>query len=138
MASQYMINEIHKIQKQCVCIMRPATQRRDILSIFKDLHMMTVYNMIQIAMCILGHNISHKHFPSPIVRLFYMFGGHKSHRYPTRNKHIPNLQRHQSEKYQSSYLCKSIIELNKLPLELKSISKTSIFLKQLCKYVMEE
>ena len=42
MASQYMINEIYKIQKQCIHIMRPATQRRDILSIFKDICMMTV------------------------------------------------------------------------------------------------
>ena len=54
MESQCMINEIYKIQKQCVHIMRPATQWRDIQSIFKDLHMMTVHNMIQIAMCNLG------------------------------------------------------------------------------------
>ena len=99
--------------------------------------MMTVHNMIQIAMCKLGHNISHKHFPTPIVSLFDKFGGCKSHRYPTRNKHIPNLQQHQSEQYWSSYLCRSIIEFNKLPLHLKSIPQTSIFLNQLSKYVME-
>ena len=77
MVSQCMINEIYKIQKKCVCIMRPAAQWRDILSIFKDLRMMTVYKMIQIAMCKLGPNISHKHFSSPIVRLFDKFGGCK-------------------------------------------------------------
>ena len=54
------------------------------------------------------------------------------------DKHIPNLQRHQSEQYHSSYLCRSIIEINKLPLELKCISKTSIFLKQLRKHVNED
>ena len=99
--------------------------------------MMTVHNMIQIAMCKLEHDISHKHFPTPIVSLFDKFGGCKSHRYPTRNKHIPNLQRHQSEQYQSSCLYRSITEFNKLPLHLKNISKTSIFLNQLRKYVME-
>ena len=87
-----MKNEIYKIQKQCVHIMRPATQWRDIQSIFKDLRMMTVHNMIQIAMCKLGHNMSHKHFPTPIVSLFDKFRGHKSHQYLTRNTHIPNLQ----------------------------------------------
>ena len=138
MASQHMISEIYKIQKQCICIMMPVTQKRDILRIFKDLCLMTVYNMIQISMCKLGHNFAHKHFPSPIVRLFDMFGGCKAHRYPTRNKHIPNLQQHQSERYHSSYLCRSIIKFNKLPLELKSISKTSIFLKQLRKHVNED
>ena len=92
MASQCIINEIYKIQKQCIHIMRPAAQWRDILSIFKDLHMMTVHNMIQIVMCKLGHNISHKHFPTPIISLFDKFGGHKLHQYLTRNKHIPNLQ----------------------------------------------
>ena len=81
--------------------------------------MMTVHNMIQIAMCKLGHNISHKHFPTPIVSLFDKFRGHKSHQYLTRNKHIPNLQWHKSEQYQNSYLCRSIFEFNKLPMHLK-------------------
>ena len=135
MASQHMISEIYKIQKQCVCIMSPVAHKRDILSIFNDLRLMTVHNMIQISMCKLGHNILHKHFPSPIIRLFDMFGGCKSHQYLTRNKHIPNLQHHQSEQYHSSFLCRSIIEFNKLPLELRNISKTSIFLKQLRRHV---
>ena len=33
MASQHMINEIYKIQKQCVCITSPVAHKRDILSI---------------------------------------------------------------------------------------------------------
>ena len=92
MASQHMISEIYKIQKQYVHIMMPATQKRDILHIFKDIHLMTVHNTIHISMCKLGHNIAHKNFPSPIVKLFDMFGGCKAHHYPNRNKHIPNLQ----------------------------------------------
>ena len=138
MASQCMINEIYKIQKQCVCITRPAAQLRDILSIFKDLRMMTVHNMIQIAMCKLGHNISHKHFPTPIVSLFDKCGGHQSHQYLLETSIYLTSNDIKSEQYRNSYLCRSIFEFNKLPMHLKNISKTSIFLNQLQKYVLED
>ena len=53
--------------------------------------------MIQVAMCKLGHNVSHKHIPTPIIQLFDKFGGRKQHHYSTHNKHIPNIQCHHSE-----------------------------------------
>ena len=85
----------------------------------------------------LGHSISHKHFPSPIIHLFDKFGGQKLHRYPTRNKHIPNIQCCQSEQYRNSYLCRSISEFNKLPMYLRNISKTTSFLTRLRRYILQ-
>ena len=128
MATQSMINEIFKIQKQCICMMRPTRQLQETSTMFQDLHIITIQDMIQIAMCKLGHSISHKHFPSPIIHLFDKFGGQKLHQYPTQNKHIPNIQRCQSKQYRNSYLCRSISEFNKLPMYLRNISRTTSFL----------
>ena len=61
MISQSKINEIFKIQKQCVCIIGHSNQGQDMTKHFRDLHITPINDMIQIAMCKLGHNISHKH-----------------------------------------------------------------------------
>ena len=64
MISQSKINEIFKIQKQCVHIMGHSNQGQDMTKHFRDLHITPFNDMIQIAMCKLGHNISHKHIPA--------------------------------------------------------------------------
>ena len=97
MISQSKINEIFKIQKQCVCILDHCNQGYDMMERFRDLHIIPINDMIQVAMCKLGHNISHKHIPTPIIQLFDKFGGRKQHHYSTHNKHIPNIQHHHSE-----------------------------------------
>ena len=107
----------------------------DLLPIFKSLQIQAIHNMIQFAMCKLGHNISHKHWPDPIIQLFDKFGGKKKHHYPTCNKHIPNIQQHQSELYKKSFLCGSIREYNKLPFSLRQQNKGNAFINQLKKCI---
>ena len=87
MISQSKINEIFKIQKQCVCILDHHNQGYDTIKHFRDLYIIPINDMIQVAMCKLGHNISHKHIPKPIIQLFDKFEGRKQHHYPTGNKH---------------------------------------------------
>ena len=67
MVSQSKINEIFKIQKQCVHILGHPNQGHETIKHFRDLHVIPINDMIQIAMCKLGHNISHKHIPSLII-----------------------------------------------------------------------
>ena len=92
MISQSMLKEIYMIQKKCVHLMRPTGKWTNIPQIFTELHLMPVQKMIKFAMCKLGYNVSRKQYPEPILKLFEKFRGQKIHRYPTRNKHIPNLQ----------------------------------------------
>ena len=35
-------------------------------------------------------------------------GGKKTHRYPTHNKNIPNVQKHNDKYFNNSYLCKGV------------------------------
>ena len=133
MISQSKINEIFKIQKQCVRILDHRNQGYDMIKHFRDLHIIPIDDMIQVAMCKLGHNISHKHIPTLIIQLFDKFGGRKQHRYSTHNKHIPNIQLHHSERYKKSFLCQSISEFNNLPMELKQIVNINNFLMKIKK-----
>ena len=136
MISQSMINEIYKIQKKCIHLMRPQGQWRDVSLIFDELCVMPVQSMVKFALCKLGHNVSHRVYPTPIIEQFNRYGGLKTHHYPTRNKHIPNLQRGYSEQYRTSFLCTSILEYNSLPGSLKHIASSSVFICRLKKYIL--
>ena len=135
MISQSMVKEIYMIQKKCVHLMRPFGKWTNIPQIFTELRLMPVQNMIKFAMCKLGYNVSQKQYPEPILKLFDKFGGQKVHRYPTRNKHIPNLQRGHTEQYRNSFLCRSIVEYNSLPIGLKTTTTSGLFLSQLKSYL---
>ena len=135
MISQSMVKEIYMIQKKCVHLMRPFGKWTNIPQIFTELQLMPVQKMIKFAMCKLGYNVSRKQYPEPILKLFDKFGGQKVHRYPTRNKHIPNLQQGHTEQYRSSFLCRSIVEYNSLPIGLKTITTSGLFLSQLKSYL---
>ena len=57
--------------------------------------------------------------PKPLLKIFNTNGGQKVQRYPTRNKHILNIQRHQDIRFNKSFLCRSIEEFGHLPDYLK-------------------
>ena len=136
MITQQKVNEIFNIQKQCVWLITRRKKDVDTTCLFNKLRIPKIKDIIHIAMCKLGHNISHKHYPSPILNLFDKFGGQKSHRYPTRNKHVLNVQQHHSEQYSKSFLCRSVTDYNKLPYRLKLVDNTTIFIRQLKKYIL--
>ena len=131
MISQSMLKEIYMVQKKCEYLMKPTGKGTNIQQIFTELRLMPVQKMIKLAMCKLGYNVSREQYPEPILTLFKKFGGQKTHRYPTRNKYIPNLQRGYTEQYRNSFLCRSILEYNSLPIDLKSITTSSLFLSRL-------
>ena len=131
MITQQKINELFNIQKQCVWIITGQQKTVNVSHLFSKLRILKIKDLIHIAMCRLGHNISHKHYPSPILNLFVKFGGRKAHRYPTQNKHVLNVQRHYSELYNKSFLCKSITAYNDLPQKLKNVVNTTTFIREL-------
>ena len=47
-------------------------------------------------------------------------GGKKTHHYPTRGKCVPNIQKHASEIFSKSFICRSIREFSKMPDSIKS------------------
>ena len=85
MAHPSQLKEISKIQKQCVHTINQTSTRFDINCQFKDLGIVPFKQLSRIAMCKLRHKVTCKHLPTAITALFEIFGGKKTHRYPTRN-----------------------------------------------------
>ena len=91
--------------------------------------------MIQFNLCKLGQQMTHKHLPKPLQDILNADGGKKTHRYPTRNKSTPNIQKHQCTIFNRSFLCQGIKEFVKLKDNLKWENNPFCFARQLKNYL---
>ena len=87
--------------------------------------------MIRIELCKFGARISNNLLPDPIQEHMLRRGGKKTHRYETRNKHIPNTQKHGTTCFNNSFMCCGITEYSNLTQELKLIKTMPLFVKKL-------
>ena len=93
----------------------------------------TFPGLIQLELAKLGFKVSNKHLPAPILTIFNANGGEKKHKYQTRNKAIPNIQKHQSNLFNNSFLCGSIQQFMKLnAITRKSLTIQSLFKQLKC------
>ena len=65
-----------------------------------------------------------------IQQLFQVRGGRKQHRYPTRNKALPNVQSHSGNILHTSFMCKSLSAYSSLLLHLQRVQKMGSFVKK--------
>ena len=119
MAFQSQLKELNKLQKQCIQIINKTNPTSDIAGQFESLKTLKLDDLITLNLCKLGHKILHTQLPKPILQVFNQEGSKKQHRYPTRNHNTPNIQKHVSPLFNRSFLCKSITEFSKLPMQLK-------------------
>ena len=89
--------------------------------------------MIKLANLKHGHKVQYSHLPERILLCSKTDNNDKrlvkEHRYPTRNKGIPNLPMTDCVHYRQSFLYQSTLIYQKLPLSVKSISNESLFIK---------
>ena len=139
MTSQSQINELYLAQKSCLKHMfnKPKTYNTDRL--FRELDLLKLQDIITLEQCKLGYKLVNNKIPNPIKKLMQQKGGKKKHRYNTRNKNLPNIQKHQSKSFNTSYLCKGITNFTKLPTDVKNSKTLKSFTRQvkrilICKY----
>ena len=87
--------------------------------------------MIRIELCKFGAKISNNLLPDPIHEQMVKRGGKKTHRYETRNKHIPNTQKHGTTHFNISFMHHGITEYSNLAQDLKSIKSMPVLIKKL-------
>ena len=69
--------------------------------------------MIRTELIKLGFKITNKILPNPLILAFEQDGGKKTHPYNTRNKSLPNIQKHTTNLYNTSFMCKALTEYTK-------------------------
>ena len=137
MISESQLYGIRKIQDQCIRIISPK-KHDDIKELYQALNIQPNDQLIKGSFCKLGHSLNHKQLPSPLIRLFNIHGGEKTHRYPTWNKNVPNVQKHKAQVFNRSFLCRSIVEYGKLPTELKTEKNKRTFERNLKQHLASD
>ena len=132
MISKTQQKRLYNLQSTCIGIIAKKNQRA-----MKQMHctnhlgVICFPDLIKQEQYKLGYKISRKILPEPLIALFDKKGGKKCHRYPTRNKHIPNIQRHTTTQMNSSYLCQSLNHFMQLP----GTTKQCLSLSSFCKHI---
>ena len=76
--------------------------------------------MIQLELIKFGYKIMKNQQPLPLRELMNARGEKKFHRYPTRGKSVPNIQKHTSEIFNKSFIHRSMSEFSMLPDSIKN------------------
>ena len=107
-------NKLYKAQKVCIRTVAKLKPRDSLHGVFQALRVIPFPDLIQLELTKLDFKVSKKYLPAPILEIFNANGGEKTHKYQTRNKAIPNIQKHQSNLFNNSFLCESIRQYMKL------------------------
>ena len=134
MIPKNQLKRLFLLQSNCIRIIskKPKNHESDIL--YKQLRIIRLPDLINQEQYKLGYKVSHKLLPEPLIELFDKKGGKKCHRYPTRNKQVPNIQTHSSTQMNTSFLCHSL----HLYMQLPGITKGSGSLSLFCKNIKEK
>ena len=121
------LDMLSKQQNKCVHIIG---QGKSVIQLYKDLKIFKLPDMIKWEQSKLGYQLWNKQLPGPLQQLFYSWGGRKQHRYPTRNKSLPNVQQHSGKLFHLSFMCKCLASYSNLPLNLQRTQNICLFMKK--------
>ena len=125
--------DLYKLKKQCICIVSKQNPKTDINSPYRELKLLPFEQMIKLELIKFGYKIEKRIIPKALQNTFNIKGGGKKHRYPTRNKNLPNIQAHTNRVFNSSYMCKCIVEYSKLSYRHKNAGSLKILARELKK-----
>ena len=137
MAKKYDITSLFVIQKQCIRLVHKCKTTADCTPLFKQNKMLTLHNIINVELAKQGYNINRKLLPKPILDIYDKNGGKKIRCYLTRNKMMPNIQKHHSIQFNRSFICRSTVIYTNLPTEIKQKQNIHRFTTHVKKYYNE-
>ena len=127
------LSKLQKIQNKCFKLI---FGKESTIENFHSSKILRVCDMVKLANLKLGHKVQYSHLPVRILSSCNTDNKElnllKRHRYPTRNKGIPNLPRTDCVHYRQSFLYQSTLIYQKLPLSIKSITNEKLFVSK-CK-----
>ena len=127
MLSKAQIEDLFKIQKSCMRIIHKKSPHTNCDPLFQNSKTLPVQKLIDLELMKFGHNVTNNLVPEPLRKMMHRNRGHKKHEYNTHNKNLPNIQKHQSSYFNKSFLNRSIICYQSLPMHLKQCKTLRTF-----------
>ena len=135
MISKRDLNLIAKTQTKCISIINGRKAPNEQV-MYKELQLIRFEDMIRTEIIKLGYKITSKLLPNPLILAFEQDGGRKTHPYNTRNKSLPNIQKHTKNLYNTSFMCKALAEYTKVSMTLKQKKTVHSLGKAVRKYII--
>ena len=133
MISNKVKEDLYKLQKQCIHIVSKWNPKTNINLLHRELKLLPFEQMIKLELVKLGYKIEKRIIPKVLQDMFNIKGRDKKHRYPTRNKNLPNIQAHTNRVFNNSFMCKCIVEYSKLSYRHKNARCLKILARELKK-----
>ena len=133
MLSKSQVSDISQLQQKCI---RHMIKKSSIPvdAIFRKLKLLKFSDMIKIELCKFGAHISNNVLPKPLQELMKKRSGWKTHGYDTRDKCIPNTQKHTTTHFNISFMHHGISEYSNLTFDFKSIMNISTLTTMITSY----
>ena len=112
-------NALEKIQKHCIRSINNSKKTSHTDPQFKALKIMKIKEITKYELCKLAFKVKNKLLPHALLDIFDTYGK-KTHKYPTRNKNLPNIMKHTSTDFNKSFLCKSLWYYHTLSSNIKN------------------
>lgn len=139
MLSNGQLGELRKVQNNCISLIaKSKSMIAAINALMRSMNILSINQMVQFSLRKLGYKITHKLLPAPILNIFNADGGMKTYRYPTRNKHTPNILKHQSGIFNKSFLCQTIKLFSGTQESIKQEPTLGRFTSQLKKHFLTQ
>ena len=121
------LEDLFKQQRKCIQVICSAKSTTPINFLFKELRILKLHDMIALEQSKLGYQLKNKLLPKPLQILFHTRGGEKKHHYPTRNKTLPNVQKHSGKSFNASLMYMCITSHSKLPFSIQRVTRLHLF-----------
>ena len=131
MISKSLCNNLYRLQKDCMKLIAKEKRNSNADPLFSNFKIIRFPDLIESELCKLGYKLDRKMLLIPVVDLFHRNNSKKMHKYNTRQKSLPNVQRHTTPLFNKSFLCKSLTLYGKLPTKVKQQRSVEMFCKNL-------
>ena len=127
MIKKSQLNNIYNVQKKCIKSICNQPKFANILGLLKSCRLLNVQDLVELELGKFRYRLSKDLLPKLLKQLMESKGGRKLHRYPTRNKSIPNIQKHYSTIFNHSFMCRSLVTYSQAPQQARTKKSVKSF-----------
>ena len=136
MSQKKAIKDLARIQDHCVRLVCHVSMSQKVEPLYRKLYTLRLLELIDLELVKYGYKITNRLYPGKIHSVAEMNGGLKGHKYNTRFKNTPNIQKHGTSEFNTSFLCRGVSIFNALPNKIQNSRNLKEFTKGVKQYLL--
>ena len=118
-ASKKLLKPIQVQTNICIWSICKKGKCTTVTPLYRELKILQIDDLIELELAKFRYRIVNKKYPDVLLDILNSHGGRKEHKYPTRHKNLPNIQKHTGAQFNMSFMCKGITTYTQLPNKIK-------------------